>query len=372
MRVQIFMCGEGLGHTSRCLALGAELKSAGHEVSYGAYGYSKDLVEKSGYRADEIPSEIKLVGKAGSLDMKGSVEATVKNANLLGGSLVVKLIEKTKPDVIVSDGYYLAIFAGKAKGVPVHAIANQTNMEEFFRNKGVPLQILGGLAKGLYTTVYENVESIIVPDYPPPYTVCRHNLVFTPNMAKRVIYAGPMVRRRYAEVRAQKAKKPFVLSMVGGFGYREAIFKSILESARDDPGVNYTLVSGPNVDMAKYGRLPRNVETLKFIEDPFPYIKASDAMIAPGGHSTMMEAMAFGKPLLSIPDMFHNEQENNAQALEESGFGKRLSYFSPPEVILECIREVLQDRTYAGKVGRLRRLAQRLDGPKRVRLLLES
>ena len=61
MKIIILICGEGLGHTSRCLALGKEFLAAGHEVHFGAYGYSKEMVEKTGYSAHEIPSEIKLL-----------------------------------------------------------------------------------------------------------------------------------------------------------------------------------------------------------------------------------------------------------------------------------------------------------------------
>ncbi|MDM7918141.1 MAG: glycosyltransferase family protein, partial [Methanosarcina sp.] len=122
MRIMIFMCGEGLGHTSRCLALGKELLAAGHEIEFGAYGYSKDLVEKTGYQAQEIPSEIKLVGKAGGLDMAGSIEATLKNAQLLGGPRVLKLIRDFKPEVVVSDSYYLSILAAIVLKIPVYLI----------------------------------------------------------------------------------------------------------------------------------------------------------------------------------------------------------------------------------------------------------
>ena len=102
MKIMIFICGEGLGHTSRCLALGKELLAAGHEIEFGAYGYSRDLVEKTGYWIHEIPSEIKLVGKAGGFDLSGSIEATLKNARILGGPKVLKLIKDFKPDVVVS------------------------------------------------------------------------------------------------------------------------------------------------------------------------------------------------------------------------------------------------------------------------------
>lgn len=44
----ILICGEGLSQTSRCLALGKELLTAGYEVYFGTYGYSKKMVEKNG------------------------------------------------------------------------------------------------------------------------------------------------------------------------------------------------------------------------------------------------------------------------------------------------------------------------------------
>jgi len=372
MKIMIFMCGEGLGHTSRCLALGKELLAAGHEIEFGAYGYSKDLVEKTGYRAKEIPSEIKLVGKAGGLDMAGSIEATLKNAQVLGGPKVLKLIRDFKPDVVVSDSYYLSILAAMVLKIPVYLITNQSNMEEFFKNRGVPIRLLGELTKKFYTEVFEKTDKIIIPDYPLPYTVCRKNLNFTPKLREKLFYSGPLVRKKYEDVGQILLEKPHVVSLIGGLGYREPIFRKMLTTAALDSGINYTLISGPNLDPSKFREIPKNVQLFRFIEDPFPYIRSSDAVIAPGGHSTMMEALSFGVPILSFPDEGHSEQENNAAVIEEEGYGRMLSYSTPPEVILECIREVLEDEEYRNKVGRLQRLTAELNGPKAIRELLEK
>ncbi|MCQ1534494.1 glycosyltransferase [Methanosarcina sp. KYL-1] len=372
MKIIIFMCGEGLGHTSRCLALGKELMSAGHEVHFGAYGYSKELVEKVGYAAHEIPSEIKLVGKAGTLDFKGSIEATLKSAQILGGPKILKITRDIEPDVVVSDSYYLGILAAKALKIPVYLILNQSNMEEFFRNRGVPIRLLGELTKKLYNQVFELADRIIIPDYPLPYTVCRKNLSFTPKVREKLFYSGPLVREKYEEVEEIPLKKPHVLSLIGGFGYREPIFRNVLETAKLDPDIHYTLISGPNLDSSKFTDLPENVQVLPFIKDAFPYFKSSDVVIAPGGHSTMMEALSFGIPILSFPDEGHNEQESNAAVVEEEAYGRRLSYSTRPEAIRECIREVLEDKKYRNKTERLRRLAKELDGPKAIRELLEK
>ena len=109
-----------------------------------------------------------------------------------------------------------------------------------------------------------------------------------------------------------------------------------------------------------------------FTENPFPYYKASDLVITAGGHGTILESLAFGLPVISFPDEKHREQENNASVLEEAGYGKRMSYLTSPEVILTCIREVLEDEQYRKKTRKLRELSEVLDGPVAVRKFLEE
>ena len=43
MKIQIFMCGEGLGHTSRCLSVGSRLKKDGFDVVIGNPPYGAKL-----------------------------------------------------------------------------------------------------------------------------------------------------------------------------------------------------------------------------------------------------------------------------------------------------------------------------------------
>ena len=84
MKFLIFMCGEGLGHTGRCIAIGKELMNTGHEVYFGAYGYSKELVEKEGYKVYRIPQELRLVGSSGGFDLKGSIKCTLSVIDIAG------------------------------------------------------------------------------------------------------------------------------------------------------------------------------------------------------------------------------------------------------------------------------------------------
>ena len=245
-------------------------------------------------------------------------------------------------------------------------------MEEFFKNRGVPLRILGRMTKTIYNQIFEKVDKIIIPDYPLPYTVCKKNLSLTMKLDEKLFYSGPLLKEKFEEVEEIPLKKPHIVSLIGGFGYREPIFRKVLETARLDPSIHYTLISGPSLDPSKITDLPENVELLKFIKDTYPYLKSSDAVIAPGGHSTIMEALSFGTPVLSFPDKGHSEQENNAAVIDEEGYGRMLSYSTPPEVILECIREVLEEERYGNKMERLRRLARELNGPNAIREMLEK
>ena len=84
-----------------------------------------------------------------------------------------------------------------------------------------------------------------------------------------------------------------------------------------------------------------------------------------------MESLVFGLPVV-LSGQKHTEQENNATVLEEAGYGKRMSYLTRPEVILACIREVLEDENYSKKTRRLMELGEVLDGSAAVRKFLEE
>jgi uncharacterized protein (TIGR00661 family) len=370
MKVQVFMCGEGLGHTSRALATGERLIKEGHETVFCAYGYSKKHLEDNGFKVANIPSEIKLVGKAGSLSMRKSIEETLKGTDPLAYPTVYNMVKNENPDVVVSDSYFLGAIAAKMNKIPLLFILNQTNTSAFFTNRGIDVALIGTLVEKFQDTSYKYIDNLIIPDFPPPYTVCEKNAPLTKELVDKVHYTGPLVRRRYDEVDAVKVKKPHVLSLIGGFGYREKLLYNVIEAAELSKDHYFTLVAGPNADVEKLkNKVGENVSVVGHLKNTLQHIKGVDLVIAPGGHSTIMEALSFGKPILSFPDMFHSEQEKNAERVQELGVGMRLSYFTPPHMIAECIREASGFRK---NCELMRRLAEKLDGTKKMVELVEE
>jgi len=370
MKIQIFMCGEGLGHTSRCLAVGERLIKEGHRVVFCAYGYSKKHIEGAGFNALEIPSEIKLVGKSGSLSMRASIEETLKGIDPLAYPRVFNLIKKEKPDVVISDSYFLGAISAKMNRIPLIFILNQTDPSTFFKNRGIDVALIGKFVEGFEDIVYKYIDYIVIPDFPPPFTICEKNVPLKPKLVDKVEFSGPLVRKRYGEVEEIDLDKPHVFSMVGGFGYRERLFSNVISTAEMMENFNFTIVAGPGVDPEHLREeVGDNVNVIGYLNDVFPYLKASDVIIAPGGHSTMMECLSFGKPILSFPDMFHSEQQNNAERVQELGVGMRLSYFTPPFMISECIKDAVK---FEKNCLRMREFAERLDGTKRVLEMIEE
>ncbi|MBN2014112.1 MAG: glycosyltransferase [Candidatus Altiarchaeota archaeon] len=364
MKAQIFMCGEGLGHTSRCLAVGERLLKEGHEAVFCAYGYSKKHIEGNGFTVQEIPSEIKLVGKSGSLSMRKSIEETLKGMDPLAYPRVFNLVKKEKPEVVISDSYFLGAIAAKMNRTPLLFILNQTDPSTFFRNRGIDIALIGKFVKKFEDIIYRYIDNIIIPDFPPPYTVCEKNIPLKPEILDKVEFVGPLVRKRYDEVKATKLAKPHIFSLVGGFGYRERLLHNVIHAAEMMEGFNFTLVCGPNVDSEGLkDEVKDNVNVIDYMNNVFPYIKGSDVIIAPGGHSTIMECLSFGKPILSFPDMFHSEQQNNAEIVRKLGVGMHLSYFTPPYMIAECIKESMK---FKKNCSTMKDFSNRMDGTKKV------
>lgn len=372
MKIFVFICGEGLGHTSRCLALGQELLASGHEVYFGAYGYSKEFIERKGFRTLEVPPEIRLVGESGSLNLKRSIIATLKSGNVSGIFKVMDLLKETKPDIVVSDSYFTGVVGSKVRRIPVYFMVNQSNMEDFFKKGGISLRAIGRLIKHVYSCVFRTVDKIIIPDFPMPYTVCKRNLAFETELARNVFFSGPLVFKKSDNVITADLQKPHILSLIGGFGYRKPIFNKIIEVARLDRSINYTLLSGPNLDPDVFSDLPENVTIKRFIDDQYPYLKASELVIVPGGHSTIMEALTFGVPVLSFPDMNHSEQESNAAVVDSEGYGRRLAYNTPPEQILKSIRELIEDKQIHQKLKIMKKMSEDLNAASAIKKLIES
>jgi uncharacterized protein (TIGR00661 family) len=169
-----------------------------------------------------------------------------------------------------------------------------------------------------------SAEEILIPDFPPPHTVCLPNLSANYQVKKRTRFVGPLVAWQADEIEAiarPHRDRPLVVASLGGHEYRRPLFDSVIEAARRLKTIDFIIISSFKAKDA-----PENVQVHSFVKEAAPYFKAADLVITQAGHSTAMELLTLGKPSLIVPDAQQIEQENNAKRMVELGLSLQMGY----------------------------------------------
>jgi len=96
-----------------------------------------------------------------------------------------------------------------------------------------------------------------------------------------------------------------------------------------------------------------------------------DLVITHGGNNTVTESLYFGKPMIVLPLFW--DQHDNAQRLQETGFGVRLDpYRFRDGELLGCIDRLLADRALAGRLQIISRRLQAAPGTAQAAALIEA
>jgi len=95
-----------------------------------------------------------------------------------------------------------------------------------------------------------------------------------------------------------------------------------------------------------------------------------DLVITHGGNNTVTESLYFGKPMVVLPLFW--DQYDNAQRIDETGFGRRLAtYAHDPAELTGAIDALLADAELAGRLGAVSGRLQAARGTERAAALIE-
>lgn len=319
------VCGEGYGHSSRDIAIGKELIKAGASVLMGSYGYVRSRLEND-FDTVEIEREFEMVGNGGAFDLKtsmlGSKKTVLRFSKIISDE--IRTMKDFNATCVVADGRSSAVFAAFKLGIPCVIISNITSLEPVFKECGFFLRLLGKPIEMTIKTTTALAENTLIPDFPPPHTVCLNTLSKNRHVMKKQSFIGPVIPADFSYHEKDSLpdiKSPFVLTLLGGHSYRLPIFNSILKTAHRFPGINFLIFT-----QFKSDSLPENVTVRDFAPDISPYIHGAKMIITQAGHSTAMEILAAGKPALIIPDRRQVEQESNAARMKELGIVETIDY----------------------------------------------
>ncbi len=364
--VYFSVCGEGYGHSSRAMAIANELTRAGALVLMGSYGYVLDRLNKS-FNVIEVEREFEMVGNNGSFDLRATISRSKNTAFHISRIIQdeKKAMEDFNATCVVADGRSAAVFAAFKLGIPCVIITNQTSIAPFFNECTFFLRLIGKPVEFTLKTMTALAEEVLIPDFPPPHTVCLNTLSRSHHTMKKQRFIGPAIsvnNENESPNAPSDLKRPFILTLLGGHSFRLPIFEGILKIADRFADLNFVIFTGFRSD-----KIPGNVKVLEFAEDISPYMRAAELIITQAGHSTAMEILTLGKPALIIPDKGQIEQESNAARMRELGVCETLDYASlEPEHLFEKIHTLLSDMRFREKAERYSEMAKKMKGPKKA------
>ncbi|RLE81516.1 MAG: hypothetical protein DRJ36_01270 [Thermoprotei archaeon] len=340
MLVYFAPCGMGLGHAARTLAIAGKIVEKGHTAVFSTYGDAVSFLKKQGQKV-LVSYELQYEqAKDGSVDLRLTIAKGPRSLYIFARQVAAELYYTGifEPDIVVSDSRLSSSIAALFRRIPSVLISNQLIVRIPVKRKlNRGLNFAKSLAENVLLEATMNVwrrsSLIIIPDFPPPYTISRHNIVFKEEYSDKTVLVGPLVTKMPEELPPRESLRKslgiddrvFVLIVVSGVrGEKEALlqlFKKVLSniSLSDDYYIIVTAGFAERVEEVEYIR--DNVAIYYWLSNKFEYLKAADVLVSHGGHTTLAEGMYYGVPQIIVPSISHTERVGNARSLESLGIG---------------------------------------------------
>ena len=162
------------------------------------------------------------------------------------------------------------------------------------------------------------------------------------------------------------AEGPLVYLSLGSLGSADVeLMRSLIGSLAEAP-YRVIVSKGPQHDQLE---LAANMVGEEFLPQA-SILPQVDLVITHGGNNTVTESLHFGKPMVVLPLFW--DQYDNAQRIDETGFGRRLAtYAHDPDELTAAIDELLADAELAGRLGAVSSRLRAAPGTERAADLIE-
>jgi len=328
VRAHVAVCGIGFGHASRSLPIIRRLLARGHDVTVTSYGDGLSYLKASGVEVNAVTG----VDYGRSPDGGVSVRWTILRNLLLPLKVShqilqeMALIERWRPDVVLSDTRASAVIAARALGVPVLTLLNQYRTAIIHRKHQRAVEVANALID-LVPRVWNLSEKVLVADYPPPYTISSRNLSLRGSEVRKVEFVGPVLgvrRDEYPEREEAKRSlgfrpdEPLVCVLTTGPASERKSFRERVLGALE--GIADLQVLFSLGEPGSGGKQVRGKHLIvPWLEDEHLALSAADVVISRAGQTTVLKSIAFGCRMVLMPVPDHAEQTGNAASAASKG-----------------------------------------------------
>jgi UDP-N-acetylglucosamine--N-acetylmuramyl-(pentapeptide) pyrophosphoryl-undecaprenol N-acetylglucosamine transferase len=323
MRVMLCCSELGLGHVSRIMPLGKELQKRGHSLFFFSGGKAYQLLKRefnnvhpctpvAWYEnASGIVTSASLINILIPLPVFDREKDRIKIKSSTAMETVHRYydlrrdIRKIKPDLIVADGDLHALRMASRWKFPAVYIANVIRPSfgfSAFLNPG----------ERLVERYVKQSKKIVIPDNPPPYTICEQNLGDLQRMglSERTEFVGSFLDTTPTEGRDLSVFAP----ISGPYGTRVKLLQMILPVLEKLETKSIVSLGTPETKIkTKKGNC--EIHSWLSSEERQKCMKDAKLIIFSGGHRTCFETIKYGKPSICIPTQ--PEQMGNAVKLQK-------------------------------------------------------
>ncbi|PVX24484.1 MAG: hypothetical protein CW691_07515 [Candidatus Bathyarchaeum sp.] len=360
MRVLFTPSGTGLGHVGRCIPIAKRLEKNGDQILFSTYREGFKYVQQEGFQAVEAPDIGVQVKPDGSIDFRLT---TVDPGPFLTVYTIMKQVDAEidfmqtfKPDVVVSDSRASSLVAAKLLDIPRICILNQFQVFIPRRNRFLKLaRIADATTLTLVGKVWSDVNHVLIPDFPAPYTLSTRNLHIPKAYHKKTKLIGPIIpvspedlpdKKQLRKKLGLSEDKPIVFAPISGPAKERAYFTGIIRQILSSFPDDYQIVMSLGYPTASTE--PVNGEKLiihGWIPNRFEYLKACDIVVSRGGHGTLSQSICYGKPTILVPTPSHTEQLNNAKKAVDLGVAELiLQKDLNRDALLRAVRKLLENK----------------------------
>ena len=379
--------GVGLGHASRLMTIAEKVQKNNLEVKFSSFGEAVKYISMYGYGCNQVPPVEFSWNTQGSFSLKNSI-SNVPNWFKNFTIQMVKEVEmmiKYAPNIIVSDSRLSSLISAKLLGIPSIVLLNQIKLLlspklHSFKAGRFFETVNGEFIGSLWCLANE----ILIPDLPPPYTISENNIWNTSSVLKKIKYIGIIAPKmniskqqiiKVTNLLNFSNSKPIVFFHISGPAKtRLPIVRKILDAQKYFKNkIQYVISEGkPNGKIEPF-KISDNGWYYEWCPIRDELFILSNILVLRGGHTTISQAIQFGKPIISIPIDNHAEQISNSIKITKIGIGLMLKNNElTSEKIVESINTILNDNKFLSRSTDIMEFCTKLNGVQNVINIIRS
>lgn len=300
MKILYSVCGRGMGHAVRSKPILEHLTKK-NKVKIFSSGRAYSYLRKNFNDVNEI-QDFHTRYKNNCVNEFGTILINIFNFPKIKTSFtkLLKVIDRFKPDIVVSDLEAISANAAFSKGIPVISVSNM----DLFDKTSIKYQ------KKYFLNFKKLLNRLTIPYAKYCFVT---TFFYLKAKSKDTFVVPPILRNEIINMKTKEGAYFLVYQS-------SETNKKLIETLKkiDEKFIVY----GFNKDKTDKNLILRKFNEKIFFND----LANCKAVITNGGFTLMSEALHLGKPILSIPLRRNFEQIINGIYLNELGYGENIKF----------------------------------------------